>query len=213
MWPHGSHGGLPRLPGCRCLRAQAGRLLSQGGWRDSGEQRVAHRQRLWSAAGCMAKDPWNPRKNRAPVGQGPILGHAHCTPGSSGANHCSFSIPLRPAPVSLTSLPASPHELLHLLRGMGSPAPRQPVPAPGASSCPAHGGASSLGTSSRNSFPRNPSHRGGKDRGWGASAGCHLLSTIFSVLPGRLPVKTHGLQGDRPPSAPVCSLVPLFLVH
>lgn len=91
--------------------------------------------------GCTAKDPWNPRKNRASVGQGPILGHAHCTPGFSGADHCSFCIPLRPSPVSLTSLPASPREL-HLLRGTGSPAcPCLSLPTGGASSCPAaHGG-------------------------------------------------------------------------
>lgn len=197
LWPHGSHGGLSSR---KRLRAQAERLLSQGGWRGLGERRMACRRRLWSAVVLHGKGSLESEETRGTCGSGPTFVATPTAPQGSPKRTTVPAAPRSGHPVSLTSLPASPREL----RSTGSSAS-------GASSCPAHGGASTLGTGSRNSFPRNTSHTGGPDGGGGA--GCHLLSAIASSATGSSSVKTPGLQGDRPPSAPVCSPVPPFLVH
>lgn len=149
-----------------------------------GERSGACRRSLWSAA-VLHGQGWSRTH---------IRGHAHCTLGFSGGNHCSCCTPLRPSPSPSPHSPPHPEARVHC--------PGQPVPAPRASSCLGHGGASSLGTGSRNSFPRNTSHGGRTDGGGGA--GCRLLSAIAPVLPAvcqRRPPASRGTGRPQPPFA------------
>ena len=145
-----------------------------------GERSGACRRSLWSAA-VLHGQGWSRTH---------IRGHAHCTLGFSGGNHCSCCTPLRPSPSPSPHSPPHPEARVHC--------PGQPVPAPRASSCLGHGGASSLGTGSRNSFPRNTSHGGRTDGGGGA--GCRLLSAIAPVLPAIC--QRSASEDPRPPGGP-----------
>lgn len=212
LWPHGGHGGLPRLPGCRCLRAQAGHLLSQGGWRGSGEQRVAHRQRLWSAAGLHGKGSLESEEKRCLWGRDPYSAAPTALPGSTERT----TVPS--VSHSGHALSVLPHSLPHPVSPISSEA-RAPLPLT-ACACPP--------------CQQLPCCPRGCQQPWNQQQKLiskeHLTprwdrqgSGCRRRLPPALhhPASATGSSaseeprppGGRPPSAPEYSLVPLFLAH
>lgn len=89
-----------------------------------------------------------------------------------------------------------PHSPPHPVSSISSEA-RAPLPVL-ACPCP-RGMPAALEPAAETHFQGTPHTKVGQT---GAGAGCHLLSTILPVLPGRLPAKTPGLEDPRPPGGP-----------
>lgn len=164
-----------------------------------GERSVACRRRLWSAAVLHGKDSSESEETVGTCGSGPTFVATPTAPQGSPKRTTVTAAPRSGHPVSLTSLPASPRELQST--GLLPPEPAAALPT---------GVPAPLEPGAETHF-QGTLHTEVGQTGVGAPAATCSLPSLQCYRSSA--VKTPGLQGDRPPSAPVCSLVPPLLVH